>query len=275
MLSPTEGWAAGTNKTLLHYEGQQWQPIDTRTLPYFTYLGKMEKVSNGEIWASGYDGIFLYRNGAWQRFFEAVTGDLSMLSPEEGWAIGNAGTLYHYQNEGWQTVQSPSPYPLFAIDMINSEEGWAVGENSTILHYHQGQWQVVDEAAPTPKLTDIDWPEGGEPWAVGSDGFWHYTHGAWQHIPVPPEVGGASALEMVSPEEGWAVDVNGKILHYSQGSWQLVPSPTSKSILGIDMLNREDGWAVEAEGLILHYINGTWQEVSQPYPGVSDGSEYE
>jgi photosystem II stability/assembly factor-like uncharacterized protein len=285
MLNAAEGWATGSNTTFFHFEGQQWQRLEPEALgmtittsvkvgdepsqqsinsPFIAYA-KLEKVGELEIWAAG-DGVYRYKDGRWQIVDIAIEGiiDFSMINSEEGWATGDYGKMYHYQNGSWEEATNPSTHTLRAIDMVNTEEGWAMGDNSTILHYQGGLWQTVDEAAPTPKLTDIAWVEGGTPWAVGADLILRYVDNTWRPISTPFVVGGLEAIDMVSAEEGWAVGLNGTILHYSQGNWQSVSSPTAKGIADIDMINEQEGWAVGEEGLILHYLAGEWREVASP-----------
>jgi hypothetical protein len=68
--------------------------------------------------------------------------DISMVGPDEGWAIGSGGwtvggvsATWHYSNGTWQTVPSPTENGLLSIAMVSPDEGRAVGWEGVILHY--------------------------------------------------------------------------------------------------------------------------------------------
>ncbi len=68
---------------------------------------------------------------------------IAMISASEGWAVGWGGTILHYANGRWSTVNSPNGNHLYSIAMVSASEGWAVGvgtaNGSNILHYAGGQ----------------------------------------------------------------------------------------------------------------------------------------
>jgi photosystem II stability/assembly factor-like uncharacterized protein len=265
MVNPDEGWAAGNSNTLLHYDGQQWQPVPREGRPYFGFLLEMEAVSETEIWAVG-DGILHYKDGIWQR--EPVYDDfgtpalirgISMINADEGWAVGEGGLIFHYRDNQWQRVDSPTENNLESIDMVSVNEGWAVGSKSTILHYRHATWTLVSETVSPVWMADIAWPDEDTGWGVGADGVWRHINGTWQPIDTPDEFDGAFDVDMVDPEEGWFAGSE-MLWHYNQGTWQSY-RPGARAI---DMINQQEGWAVGANGRILKYEHGQWQEVASP-----------
>jgi hypothetical protein len=97
-----------------------------------------------------------------------------------------------------------------------------------------------------------------------------------------PANGEIYTLDMVSPDEGWAVGAivdptrgipeNGLILHYSHCSWAPVYiTPPGVGLSSISMGSASDGWMLGSANsgapLALHYSNGAWQGVS-PAPGA-------
>ena len=129
MLSPTEGWAAGTFG-ILHYTGGTWERV---TRPVAKPLH-----------------------------------DIAMASPTEGWIGGSfqnfpppLGLLLHYSGGQWEVVDSglrrsarpeqPSPgvgSDLYAIQMVSPTEGWAVGALDTIVHLQGGAWARMRRRPP-------------------------------------------------------------------------------------------------------------------------------
>jgi photosystem II stability/assembly factor-like uncharacterized protein len=66
-----------------------------------------------------------------------------MLSPDEGWAVGDEGVILLYYNGAWRQVQSPTSQALSSVVMVSPLEGWAVGDG-VIIHYQAGSWRVYN-----------------------------------------------------------------------------------------------------------------------------------
>jgi hypothetical protein len=57
-----------------------------------------------------------------------------MVSPTEGWAVGEFGSFVHWDGVEWIQQNAPAASFYFDIDMISADEGWAVSY-SAFLHY--------------------------------------------------------------------------------------------------------------------------------------------
>ncbi len=62
------------------------------------------------------------------------------------WAVGELGTLLHYNGSYWKLFVSPTRKTLHAIDGRVGDV-WAAGDNGIILHFDGGSW-AVDPATP-------------------------------------------------------------------------------------------------------------------------------
>ncbi len=156
MVSATEGWAIGTQSTpatdsewplLLHYVNGTWSkaasPLDM--LPgRDSYIGAFSFSSPEDGWlaVSEYAGqdkmaseppvLLHYTGGRWTRVdlpavpnrVAVVINGLTMVSPQEGWAVGT----------GWLP---PSNGKLTA-----SHIGFSTPSRPLILHYFHGAWSV-------------------------------------------------------------------------------------------------------------------------------------
>jgi hypothetical protein len=208
MPSPQEAWAVGGTFKLVS------ELHDQRVLP-----------------ASGL--ILHYQNGSWLAgaSFDEPLLSVSMSSSQDGWAVGYAGQLAHYNGQTWQASQAPTNAILCSIVMLSVDDGWATGFGGMILHFHDHQWQVV----PSPTSADL------------------------------------LSLKMVSAQDGWIVGSNGTILHYSQGQWKTFNSPTDQTLNDVSLLSAHEGWAVGDQGTILHYRDGVWSLVQWlPGPGYGE-----
>ena len=71
---------------------------------------------------------------------------IAILAEDDVWAVGEAGTIVHYDGTAWHNVASPSDAGLHKVIMINAEEGWAWGDSGTLLHYAGHRWQLLTES---------------------------------------------------------------------------------------------------------------------------------
>jgi photosystem II stability/assembly factor-like uncharacterized protein len=186
---------------------------------------------------------------------------------------------------------------LSAVHMLSATEGWALGEN-VMLHYTGGEWvpQRIPDTMPggrvhgTQGLRDIYMLSANDGWIVGGDPasngaieynvafILHYDGTQWSTVGELPEAGKGytlTAIDMVSPTEGWAVG-NNTILHYTtastggstgagggMGTWEKVKSPGdgNYALYDIKMVSADEGWATGRSGIMLHYKGGTWSQV--------------
>lgn len=200
MSSPTDGWAMGTQVPAGHNGGSGDDP---------TY-------------------VLHFTGGRWvqaQTPIRAWITTIKMLSPSDGWAIGNR--VYHYDGVSWREVNLPIQPRFNAIAVVSPNDIWIAGDgtwadppdgNVAILHYDGSRW--IRQA--TPRLGD----------------FFSIT-----------------SLSMVSAHEGWAVGTatlsgnkgwyppTGAILHYVDGVWQLAKTLPGMDLQTISMGSATDGWA--------------------------------
>jgi photosystem II stability/assembly factor-like uncharacterized protein len=202
--------------------------------------------------------------------------DVSMASPDEGWAVGSTGpssygVIMHYTNTTWSRVDAPdvptSTYWLNAVEMISPTEGWAVGGwacsfgvcNWGLLHYTTATgWQTQTlPAKPDGQpwnggLTDID-IKGTVGWIVSDEKYYLQFDGtSWTPI-TAPQTYRNYGISILDANEAWAVgySVSGTLQHYISGIWSLVTptlsiSGTSPSVRleAVHMLDATEGWAV-------------------------------
>jgi hypothetical protein len=174
------------------------------------------------------------------------------------------------------------------VQMLSATDGWAVGDRepaegkrqALILHFENGQWKEQHFTIPNTSLSWIDMDSPTDGWAggvfePGNAGFLlHYTNGKWTQVATPDGLM-VSQIHMLSPDEGWAVEVrlgDGQHmpafypLHYSGGKWTRVSSGDNATA-AISMLSSSEGWAAGEGGVIEHFQNGAWSRWGQNAPG--------
>ena len=197
---------------------------------------------------------------------------LTMISPTEGWAIGNGGTtgtddqalLLRYHDGAWQALPlSASGNEFHALAMISPTEGWMGGmrqvrdpSQGVLLHYLQGQLSTVALPPGVGDITGIAMVSPTEGWAVtttsspqGYPQILHFAQGQWQVALTVTSNAAFTSITMVSPTEGWATGVGAgtsNLWHYTQGKWQhvLLADPQRADLEYLSMLSADEGWGI-------------------------------
>lgn len=263
MVSPDEGWAVGAEGTIVHYHNGVWARVSSPIAQEGGALYSVAMVSASEGWAVGdYGTILHYHNGAWNvvantppqieptatpqlNLSQYSLHSISMISPIEGWAVGN--------------TQPPVIDPKTGQPTQDRN----IGGDPIILHYHQGRW--TPDALPDFKgylrcgssqypcpliaLNGISMVSASEGWAVGNTVLPMIYHGV---------------------VDGFTL---GLLLHYSGGKWTLVDVQAAR-LSRIVMRSATDGWiigggigsvrSVPGQYVALHYDGQRWTPVNNP-----------
>jgi len=123
-------------------------------------------------WAVGTSDITYYNGSSWNRIANPTGQNLNsvfFINPEEGWIVGNGGTILHSTNGGatWSKQTSGTTATLRDVFFTSPTNGYAVGNNGTILHYTQltgteedyiSEISVLEQNYPNPfkETTTID-----------------------------------------------------------------------------------------------------------------------
>ncbi len=239
MAGPDSGWAVGyveysyrnpdnwdvTADLLFRYTGGGWEAVAEAQKELY----RISIPAPNEIWAIGDTGILRFDGQGWQTQWQQPNpldpnpihlNAIAMVSPQDGWAAGNA--FAHYDGQQWQ-VSAPISGMVRAIDMVSATDGWAMGDAGAIWHYTGGSWQQV--ASPTDaRLLDIEMIGAGEGWAVG------YRSSPSYPGTFPP---------------------TGVILHYDGTAWELAAETPSYVLTAVSMADAAHGLIAGDYGLLL------------------------
>ena len=226
MVNSNDGWAVGSEGTIVHWDGLRWNNIDSHTA---ANLRAVDVISSNDAYAIAF----------------AVTIPINK-------------SIIRWDGVNWKNVTTPPSY-LRSIDMVSSSDGWAVGHGGLIIRWDGKNWTRIETPTNTP-LESISVISATDAWAVGSNkynsGIFHWNGIEWS-IAESPEVVGTRTLwsvDMVSSSDGWAVGEGGIIIHWDGTCWRNIASPTSAWLSCVDMVNSTDVWIVGADG-VYH-----WQE---------------
>jgi photosystem II stability/assembly factor-like uncharacterized protein len=122
---------------------------------------------------------------------------------------------------------SPTLSNLFSIHMVNTVNGWAVGENGTVIHWDGTQWTEVASSTMyvfySVFMTSADdgWTVGGWGTLIPHDATivaLHWNGTQWTSFGGPKWIA-LNSVYMVSSDDGWAVGPLGTILRWTGVQW--------------------------------------------------------
>jgi len=303
MLSPTDGWAIGNH--VYHYDGVSWREV---SLPVSTQFNAIAAISPTDIWIAG-DGtwsgvpdgnatILHYDGKSWMRQATPRLSDyfsitsLSMVSPNDGWAVGSAmvdgskgyypptGAILHYANGTWRLAKSLPNTELQTVSMDSATDGWAGGNLVSLSQTGKMGPNQSPIQSDTPKL-------------------WRYRDGQWGEISAPRSSltpaniqtdGQILSITMFSATDGWMIAgldrgiqtldqtalLGPDIFHLEQGRWIQVNTPIVQQRRSVDIiqagfLSPDEFWGIgnaiwwdertTVTPLIVHYKDGVWTVV--------------
>jgi hypothetical protein len=133
------------------------------------------------------------------------------------WAVGDAGTVMHFDGTAWLVEQTPSCETLHAVWGTSATDLWAVGDLGRVLHRGANGWRVID-AGTCEGLKAVWGSPGGDVWISGYHGT--LLRGSTQGLAdasFDPHVG-FEALWGFADDDIWGV-TDGRIFHYDGTSW--------------------------------------------------------
>ena len=305
MVSATDGWIAGTlNPTsneglLLRWDGTAWSIIRS----YVTLdLNNMFLLPGGAEGAAVGDAetIIHWSGSTWFAQTSptfARLNAISMVTTNDGWAVGAAGNIFKYDGRSWSHYETlPSGVALYGLDIRTSTDGWAVGDPPaaafppTILRWDGAAWTVVSPSgvALGQSLYAVDALSATESWAVGTGGaspatMLKWDGSIWASVPSGTPNGAVlNSIDMLSSSDGWAVgclaaacnQINAMIVRWNGLAWSTVTLPANTGGLAdIFMLSPTDGWAVggtanDGQATIIHWDGVQWRRVPAPLTGA-------
>jgi photosystem II stability/assembly factor-like uncharacterized protein/subtilisin-like proprotein convertase family protein len=226
----------------------------------------MRTVDGGENWEIQLDKPV---------FFSSV----DFVNKNEGWAVGDNGTIRHTINGGatWTTQTSPVSGSVDKVFFLDENNGWIASLDSwgQIAHTTNGGKDWIKQTNPTlNKIADVFFitPEKG--WAVGMDStILRTTDGGanWQRVDLTVTNNWFfRSVFFIDEMHGWTVGVYGIIMLTHDGgvTWQEIKTGFSETLLAVYFIDPQNGWATGVDGTILRSADGGYTWFKQ-YSGVN------
>jgi hypothetical protein len=199
-------------------------------------------------------------------------------SPEDVFAVGEGGTILHYDGDSWSAMSSPTMAGLCGVWGSSSNDVFAVGGyfgGNNIFHYDGDSWSEMSSPT-TSGLLDVWGSSSNDVFAVGSNGaILHYDGNSWSVMSSSATdsplwgVWGSAPNDVfaVGLGSGWVAGVGytqSTVLHYDGNSWSSMSSGATNDFSGVWGSSSNDAFAVGVNGPILHYTGDSWSEMSSP-----------
>jgi hypothetical protein len=180
-------------------------------------------------------------------------------SASDVWAVGDAGTIHHYDGAKWTAQASGTTESLFGVWAASANEAYAVGTAGKVLRYDGTKWSS-EVSSTTRRLSGI-WGSGSDAWAVGEGGtIIRRSGGTWsaQTSGVATNLNGVWGR---SPTEIYTVGDAGVIRKFDGTSWTMMTSSTAMNLAGI-WGDANTAIAVGQNGVVLGLAGTTWSAQS-------------
>lgn len=129
-----DGWAVGESGTVLRWNGEAWQvqlnsPADDLYAAALPSLTQSWLAGEGGLYRRNRDGWLAVQPANMPLL------DMQLLGDGSGWAVGKHGVILYGKGDQWAALPKLTYQHLNALSFSSPDEGWAVGQGGTLLHY--------------------------------------------------------------------------------------------------------------------------------------------
>jgi len=217
-----------------------------------------------------------------------ILSSISMISYDDGWAVGASRTFAHWNGSTW-TSQTPAAIPNVTMTGVfcnASNDCHAVGQraagNSTLARWNGASWTSLTATGSTnTNLSSVNCDNSNDCWAVGaSNTFYQWNGAGWTGVSAAALTGFTfNGVFCNSSTDCWAVGATNIFGRKNGASWANATvtergSIPSAQYNGIDCVAPSDCWAVgntnAANNLFVHWNGTSWsRNGSNPSPVVN------
>lgn len=245
----TVGWDAGSLGDMFHFDGQKWKIFQEILTPYGGPLGRpfglqrILGVDANNIWVVGRwsadlpeqdSTLILHFNGQnWQSAPTVGGHPLQGIwgtSPDDIWAGGVKGALYHYDGVSWQQKQPPRPFWYNSFAGLSTNEVYALayeydaqGRGTRYLSMWDGvEWRILQSFTGLPRegapFGDIAlFAVDGQLFSAGNGVFRKIASG-WEKLLSPAQTV-FYGMHGTAADNLFLVGIHGRVYHYNGTDW--------------------------------------------------------
>ena len=262
---PKDHAFALTDPTVLAQgSGWTWQ----NPLPQGNNLNAVWGNGPNEVFAVGDHGTILHYDGIeWRIMESSTTQQLKGVwgsSSTDVFVVGGGGVILNYNGSVWNTMNSGTTQDLNCVWGSSANSIFAVGSNGTIQRYNGSNWSKMNSGTPND-LNGIWGNSANEVFVVGANGTIQYYDGnSWTMMNSGTQ-GYLADIWGSGPNDIFAVGTY--ILHYDGVSWIQMQEGTSYQLQAVWGTSSSDVFVVGHGGFgvdrVLHYNGSEWQQISR------------
>ena len=180
-------------------------------------------------------------------------------------------------SDGWcWELPRPQGNTLRGVWATSEKDIWAVGDRGTIIHFDGKGWEGLDSGV-TEDLTAIWGASASKLWAVGLAGTivaWDGKGWAKATLPVGAEAGADASVATnfldvygASESDVWVVGEGGAIWHFDGSSWTTKSNPNPQTLRAVFAGTTGKAWAAGDGGVLLGWDGAEWTVATTGGPG--------
>lgn len=152
----------------------------------------------------------------------------------------------------WSVMNSPTSHALYEVWGASGSDVFAVGDNGTILHYDGSNWALM-LSETSQSLYSIWDASGSDVFAVGDNGtIMHYDGTSW-NLMASGTVNALYGIWGFSGSDVFTVGSNGTILHYDGSNWEIMDSGISSDLYAVwGFLGNYPEWGFLGTGICVY-----------------------
>jgi len=181
------------------------------------------------------------------------------------WAGGECGVLLQHNNDRWTVTSNFQGVSAIKSVSLSGNNGVRVLDGA-IFYRINGGWSRESQYGG---ITAFQMKDDGSGWAGSSTEpslFMRFEQDNWGFTNFRSE-SWLQSIDMLSPQEGWAITNSGTFHHYTKGSWIVAQRAkvTSAYLSQVSMVSVNDGWvAAGGKDKLYHYDGTSWRPVATP-----------
>ncbi len=221
-----------------------------------------------DMWLAQSSQIWRFDGATW-KYSGAVTYDdinaLAMVSPTEGWAVGESGARIHWNGTAWTDVDGER-HGNSGMFALSATDAW-ISSYKGLLHWNGSAWTSV--SGVTGFFNGVWASSASDVWAVGLN-VQHYDGHAWSTVTLPQASGffdgGWYTVGGSGPNDVWIGGSNsnytGKLAHWNGTVWTAVSPGVNGAIRGVYATAPDNAWLATDNGLV--HWNGNFFSIAGP-----------
>jgi photosystem II stability/assembly factor-like uncharacterized protein len=191
---------------------------------------------------------------------------ISFSDVDNGWAVGDQGTIVHTTDGGttWVKQESGITEHLQDVEFLNNQTGIAIGVFAALLKTDDGgeHWtDISKKIKEEEKELQFFIDQGGVPVEEEESAVEEELDFVEEGMPVLEPL--LNDIFFVDSQNGWIAAEEGNIFYTPDAgnTWQKQESPSNEDLFAVCFKNPQEGWITGLNGLLLHTQDGgtTWE----------------